>query len=71
MTETSAEDLFRELRRLVASGALRLDLDLARLDHIDSPVAVEADSNIWVYGLIALCAVIFWRAGTEPCIAGP
>lgn len=69
MSDKSAEDLFRDLRRLVARGALRLELDFARLDHIDSPVAVEADSNIWVYALIVVCAVVFWRVGTWPGIA--
>ncbi len=66
MNEASAADLFRELRRLVASGTLRLELDLARLDHIDSPVAVEADSNIWVYGLLVICVAVFWQAGPVP-----
>lgn len=69
MDEASAEDLFRELRRLIECGKLRLELDLARLDHIDSPVAVEADSNIWVYGLIVVCAVAFWLGGTVPGVA--
>jgi hypothetical protein len=69
MSEASAEDLFRDLRLLVARGALRLELDFARLDHIDSPVAVEADSNIWVYVSIVVCAAIFWRAGTWPGVA--
>jgi hypothetical protein len=69
MNEASADDLFRELRRLIELGKLRLELDLARLDHIDSPVAVEADSNIWVYGLIAICAVAFWQGGTAPGVA--
>jgi hypothetical protein len=69
MNEASADDLFRELRRLIELGTLRLELDVARLDHIDSPVAVEADSNIWVYGLIAVCAVAFWQGGTGPGVA--
>jgi hypothetical protein len=69
MNEASADDLFRELRALLARGTLRLELDLARLDHIDSPVAVEADSNIWVYGSIAVCAIIFWQGGTYPGVA--
>jgi hypothetical protein len=69
VSEASAEDLFRELRLLVARGTLRLELDFARLDHIDSPVAVEADSNIWVYALILACAAIFWQVGTWPGIA--
>jgi hypothetical protein len=69
MSEASADELFRELRALLAQGRLRLELDLARLDHIDSPVAVEADSNIWVYGAIAVCAVAFWQGGTYPGLA--
>ncbi len=69
MTEPSAEDLFRELRRLIARGTLRLELDIARLNHIDSPVVVEADSNAWVYGLLAVCAMIFWRTGPWPGVA--
>jgi hypothetical protein len=69
MTERSEKELFRELRQLVAHGKLRLELDLTRLDHIDSPVAVEADSNIWVYGLIAICAAVFWKEGALPGIA--
>jgi hypothetical protein len=69
MNEASTDELFRELRALLARGKLRLELDLARLDHIDSPVAVEADSNIWVYGAIAVCAAAFWQGGTYPGIA--
>jgi hypothetical protein len=69
MSEPGEQDLFRELRRLVARGTLRLELDLARLDHIDSPVAIEADSNIWVYGLIAVCAAVFWQEGALPGVA--
>lgn len=66
MSEQSAEDLFRDLRRLVVQGRVHLELDFGRLDHIDSPVAVEADSNIWVYVLVAACAAIFWRVGAWP-----
>jgi hypothetical protein len=69
VNEASADALFRELRALLARGRLRLELDLARLDHMDSPVAVEADSNIWVYGAIAVCAVVFWQFGTYPGLA--
>lgn len=66
MNEASADELFRALQGLLARGTLRLELDLARLDHIDSPVAVEADSNIWVYGAIAVCAIAFWQGGIYP-----
>lgn len=69
MSAASAEHLFRELRGLVARGVLRLELDFARLDHIDSPVAVEADSNIWVYALILACVAVFWWGG--PWLGAP
>jgi hypothetical protein len=69
MNEPSADDLFRELRALLARGTLRLELDVGRLDHMDSPVAVEADSNVWVYGSIAVCALVFWQGGTYPGLA--
>jgi hypothetical protein len=65
----SAEELFRGLCRLRERGTLRLDLDFARLDHIDSPVAVEADSNIWIYGSIVVCIAVFGRLGLWPGIA--
>jgi hypothetical protein len=61
--------LLRTLRGLIADGAVRLELDLARLDHIDSPVAVEADSNIWIYGGVLASGIVFWRAGLWPGIA--
>jgi hypothetical protein len=69
MREASAAELLRALRRLIADGAVRLELDLKRLDHIDSPVAVEADSNIWIYGGVLVCAAVFWRIGLWPGVA--
>src|SRR5579859_3949452 len=67
--EASDVELLRALRRLIAEGALTLELDMKRLDHIDSPVGVEADSNIWVYGAIPLCALVFWQLGLRPGLA--
>jgi hypothetical protein len=66
MNEQSDIELLRGLRGLIESGTVRLDLDLRRLDHIDSPVAVEADSNIWVYGAMPVCALAFWQLGLWP-----
>ncbi len=67
--EATPADLLRGLRRLVDSGALRLELDLKRLDHMDSPVGVEADSNRWIYPAIILCGAVFWFVGLWPGIA--
>src|ERR1700710_3052287 len=63
MSEASPAELMRLLRGLLGSGALRLELDFKRLDHLDCPVAVEADSNVWIYAGVALCAVAFWLGG--------
>jgi hypothetical protein len=59
----SAAELFQALRRLQGEGRVAIRIEANRLDHIDSPVAVEADGNIWVYGVILLAVAIGWRAG--------
>ncbi|MBV9523935.1 MAG: hypothetical protein JO010_14135, partial [Alphaproteobacteria bacterium] len=64
--EATPAELLRSLRRLVESGALRIELDLRRLDHMDSPVGVEADSNRWIYPAIILCGATFWFFGLWP-----
>jgi hypothetical protein len=69
MTDTSAADLLRALRGFVERGELRIELDFGRLDHMDSPVGVEADSNIWVYAGLPICALVFWQLGLWPGIA--
>lgn len=59
-TETppeTAEALLAELRRLDRDGRIEILIEPSHLDHIDSPVASEADGNIWVYGLILLVVI--------------
>jgi hypothetical protein len=56
-------ELMRLLRARIDGGTLRLELDFKRLDHMDCPVAVEADSNVWIYAGIVLCAPAFWLGG--------
>jgi tetratricopeptide (TPR) repeat protein len=58
----SASDLLRALGALHQAGKIALRLDYKRLNHIDSPVGVEADSNIWAYAAI-LAVVLAWFAG--------
>ena len=67
--EPSARDLFLRLRALIDSGALGLELDLKRLDHMDSPVGVEADSNLWIYPGILATGLAFWFVGLYAGIA--
>lgn len=59
----SAAELLARLRRLHAEGRVTVDLDVKRLMHIDSPVAFEADSNQWIYGLLALTALLWYVFG--------
>jgi hypothetical protein len=63
MNDPTPAELMRMLRALIADGTLRLELDFKRLDHMDSPVAVEADSNVWIYAGVSLCGLAFWLGG--------
>lgn len=58
----SAEMLLAALRRLEREGRLELRIDPRPLRHIDSPVASEADGNIWIYAALAIAGVLLlWR----------
>jgi len=61
--------LFAALRRLHAEGRLGLSLDFKRLDHMDSPVSVQADSNIWAYATLAVTLVALWVGGWTAALA--
>lgn len=65
----SAEALHATLRKLIADGRVELRIDARLLGHIDSPVASEAEGNLWIYGAIALAgALLLWR-GVAPALA--
>lgn len=66
----SAEAMLAALRRLDGEGRLEIRIDPRQLAHIDSPVASEADGNIWVYGGLALAATLFLWRGLIPGLAG-
>jgi hypothetical protein len=66
--ETPVE-LFRALRRLVAEGRVALRCDFKRLHHMDCPVALEADSNIWAYAVVAAALVALWRGSWWAALA--
>jgi len=59
----TADALFARLKRLNEEGKVALDLDLKRLMHMDSPVAFEAESNQWVYGLLVVTAGLWYWFG--------
>jgi hypothetical protein len=60
--QTDAE-LLAELRTLLDRGAARLDVDPAKLNHMDSPVGVQAESTRWFAILFVACAAAFWFGG--------
>jgi hypothetical protein len=59
----SAGDLFRALKEQLAAGRLSLRYNYKRLQHIDCPVASEADGNIWAYAVLVVVLVAFWQGG--------
>lgn len=59
----TASELLARLRRLHVDGRVAIDLDMKRLMHMDSPVSFEAESNQWVYGLLALTAALWYVSG--------
>jgi hypothetical protein len=60
--ETEREMLAR-LDKLVQSGTLHLTVDRSKLSHMDFPLSFEADGNVWVYGMMAATAAIWWQFG--------
>jgi len=46
-------DLFEALNMAIAAGRVSVRLDYKRLNHQDSPLCVEADTNRWIYGIMA------------------
>lgn len=65
----SAGELLAALRRGVAEGRVELRVQPKQLHHIDSPVAVEADGNMWAYAALFIAAVLWWRWGMVPGLA--
>lgn len=56
-------DYLRILRGAIEAGLIKASLDLGKLEHIDSPISVQADSNRWIYGLIVVIAAAGWFGG--------
>jgi hypothetical protein len=65
----TASDLLAALRRGVAKGEVELRVEPKRLTHIDSPVAVEADGNIWAYAALLIAALLWWGWGVTAGMA--
>jgi len=65
----SADNLYRALRRHIAAGDLTIRCDFRRLRHMDSPVAVEAESTRWAYAVVAATLFALWRLGWTAALA--
>lgn len=63
MDQRTDAELLAGLRTLIGEGAVRLQLDAAKLDHMDSPVSVQSESTRWFAALFAVCGAAFWFGG--------
>jgi hypothetical protein len=63
MDQRTDTDLLAALKRLVEQGAVRLELDAAKLDHMDSPVSVQSESTRWFAVLFVASGAAFWFGG--------
>lgn len=57
-------EYLRLLRDAIAAGAIKPVLNLSKLEHVDSPISVQADSNRWIYSLIIIVSAAAWLGGT-------
>lgn len=70
MTDRSDTDLLAQLRGLIAAGRAELVLDARRLDNLDSPVSVQAESTRWLYAFVAgIGAVLWWQGAAAAGVA--
>lgn len=63
------KDYLRLLREAIAAGTIKPTLDLRKLEHVDSPISVQADSNRWIYSLIIIVSAAAWFGGLWWAIA--
>ncbi len=62
MEDTDLLDMLETAHR---EGRITIVIEAVRLDHMDSPIAVDADSTRWLYGLVVAVGLIWWFAGTD------
>jgi hypothetical protein len=67
------KDYLVALRQAVDDGRVQIEMIFSKLDHIDSPVFVQAEKVWWVYaamfGGIALGWFVEWHAGVAFAVA--
>jgi hypothetical protein len=55
--------LLRQLDELVAAGRIALAIDRRKLTHIDFPLGLDSDGNLWAYPLVLASALAWWFGG--------
>ncbi len=63
MDQRSDIELLSALHAMIERCDVRLELDAAKLDHMDSPVSVQSESTRWFAMLFAACAIALWSGG--------
>jgi hypothetical protein len=63
MDQRTDKELLADLRTMIDAGAVRIELEAGKLDHMDSPVSVQSDSTRWFAGLFVACGAAFWFGG--------
>jgi len=67
------KDYLAALRQALDDGRLQIELVFSNLDHVDSPVFVQAEKVWWVYvalfGGLALGWFVEWHAGVAFAVA--
>jgi hypothetical protein len=57
------KDYLAALRRAFDDGWLRIEMDFGKLDHVDSPVLVQAEKAWWVFGGLFGALGLGWFVG--------
>lgn len=58
-----SSDYLTALRRAIDDGSVRAELDYGKLDHVDSPIVVQAEKTRWIYAIMALALAAGWFLG--------
>jgi len=63
VAERTDKELLAALRALIAAGEVRLELDVRRLEHPDSPVVIPAEATRWFALVVAAIIAAWWFGG--------
>ena len=69
MTARTDTELLAALRASLRAGRVELRLDARRLDLVDSPVSVQAETTRWLYGMVVATGVGWWWGGQPAGLA--